>query len=59
MLDLTLFLRGLFQFVLVMAAAYLVWQMVTSTKGFANRLLGLIVVITCAVAYKYPDLLGQ
>ena len=59
MLDPVLFLRGIFQFILVMIGAWLIWQMVTSAKGFMTRLFGLIVLVTCALAYYYPDLLGQ
>ena len=58
MLSLTLFLQGLFQVSLVMIGVFRVWQLVSSTKGFMTRLLGLIVVITCALAYYYPHLLG-
>ena len=59
MLDMTLLLQGLFQFGLIIMAAFVVWKIVTSSKGIATHVLGLIVLATCTIAYYYPDALGN
>jgi hypothetical protein len=59
MLNMTLFLKGLFQFGLILMGAFIVWKIVTSTKGLATHVLGLIVLVTCAIAYFYPNALGE
>ena len=59
MFNTTLFLQGLFQFGLIILGAFVVWKIVTSTKGIATHALGLIVLTTCAIAYLYPNALGN
>jgi hypothetical protein len=59
MFNMTLFLQGLFQFGLIIMAAFVVWKIVTSTRGIATHALGLIVLTTCTIAYYYPDALGK
>ncbi len=59
MLNLTLLLQGLFQFGLIILGAFVVWKIVTSTRGIATHVLGLIVLTTCAIAYFNPTALGN
>lgn len=59
MLHLPSMLEGLFTFGLVVIACFAVWKLIVVSKGFATRALGLIVLITCALAYFYPNLLGE
>ena len=59
MLDMTLLLKGIFQFGLILMGAFIAWKIVTSSKGLATHMLGAIVLATCTIAYFFPQVLGE